>query len=59
VRAVSRINQLCSDESAQDLVEYALIAALIGLAALAGVKGLAASVKAAYSSISTTLANIL
>jgi pilus assembly protein Flp/PilA len=54
-----RIIQLCSDESGQDLVEYALITALIGLAAITGVKGVAHSVGSAYTSISSTLASDL
>ena len=36
--------QLLADESGQDLIEYALVAATIGLGTVAGVNGLAASI---------------
>lgn len=36
--------RLLADESGQDLVEYALVAATIGLGTVAGVNGIAASV---------------
>ena len=55
MRITFRIIQLCNDESGQDLIEYALIAGLIGLAAITGVKGVATSLKSAYNSISSTI----
>jgi pilus assembly protein Flp/PilA len=36
--------RLLADESGQDLIEYALVAATIGLGTVAGVNGLAVSV---------------
>ena len=36
--------QLLADESGQDLIEYALVAATIGLGTVAGVNGLASSI---------------
>ena len=36
--------RLLAEESGQDLIEYALVAATIGLGTVAGVNGLAASV---------------
>lgn len=36
--------RLLVDESGQDLIEYALVAATIGLGTVAGVNGLAASI---------------
>ena len=36
--------RLVHDDSGQDIVEYALIAAVMGLASVAGIHGLAASV---------------
>jgi pilus assembly protein Flp/PilA len=44
-----------NDESGQDLIEYALVAALIGLAAITGMKAVATSVKSAYTYVSATL----
>lgn len=42
---------LVRDESGQDLIEYALIAALIGLACIAGLKTLASQINAVYNSL--------
>jgi Flp pilus assembly pilin Flp len=42
--ALTVSQRLARDESGQDLIEYALIAATIGLTSVAGVHGLAASV---------------
>jgi pilus assembly protein Flp/PilA len=46
---------LLRDESGQDLIEYALVAALVGLGAVAGIKTLSTSIKTAFTSIGTTL----
>ena len=46
---------LLSQEEGQDLVEYALIVALIAIACIAGLRPLATAVNGAFSSISTTL----
>ncbi len=43
------------DESGQDLIEYALIAALIGLGAVVSMKGLATKIGNAFSTIGTNL----
>lgn len=43
------------DESGQDLIEYALVAALIGLGAVVSMKGLATKIGNAFSTIGTTL----
>ncbi len=50
-----RVARLLSDESGQDLIEYALVAAFIGLAAVATMKGLATSVGSLFGSVGTTL----
>ena len=47
-------NQLSSEEG-QDLIEYALVVALIALAATAGMKTLAGDINAAFTSIGATL----
>jgi len=44
-----------NDESGQDLIEYALAACLIGLAAVASMNTLANAIKSAFTSIGTTL----
>jgi pilus assembly protein Flp/PilA len=47
-------NLLSSDEG-QDLVEYALVLALVALGATAGMKTLASDISAAFSTVGTTL----
>jgi len=51
----SKVHDLLAREEGQDLVEYALLLALVSLAAVAGLTGLAASISTVFSSISTTL----
>ena len=46
---------LMPDESGQDLIEYALVAALIGLAAVAALTTLSGDIKGIFTSIGTTL----
>jgi pilus assembly protein Flp/PilA len=43
------------DDSGQDLIEYALIAALLGLGAVASTQSLATSIGNAFTGIGTTL----
>jgi pilus assembly protein Flp/PilA len=43
------------EESGQDLIEYALVAALVGLGAVASMKTLSTSIGNAFTSIGTTL----
>lgn len=45
------------DESGQDLIEYALVAALVGLGSVASMQGLSANIANAFSNIGTALAN--
>ncbi len=46
---------LLRDESGQDLIEYALVAALIALGAITAMKGLATGISTAFSTISSDL----
>jgi pilus assembly protein Flp/PilA len=48
-------NQLTREEG-QDLIEYALVVALIALAATAGMKSLAGGINTAFSNIGSALA---
>ena len=48
---------LLRDESGQDLIEYALVAALVGLGAVASMKSLSTSIGSAFTSIGTTLSS--
>ncbi len=49
------LTAFCSDESGQDLIEYALVAALIALGAVAAMTGLKGSISSAFASIGTSL----
>ena len=44
------VRRLVADEAGQDLVEYALLAAFIALASVAGISALRASMHTAYTS---------
>jgi pilus assembly protein Flp/PilA len=47
------------DESGQDLVEYALVVALIACGAIAATQGLSSEINLAFNSISSDLASAL
>jgi len=49
------LKNLMQDESGQDLIEYALVAGLIGLGAVTAMTGLAGKIGTAFTSIGTTL----
>ena len=49
--------QLLKDESGQDLIEYALVAGLIGLGAVAAMTGLSGKITTAFSSVGSSLAS--
>jgi pilus assembly protein Flp/PilA len=51
-----RLHMLLYREDGQDLVEYALLVALIALVAVSGVKEVASAVNTSFSKVSTTLA---
>ena len=55
------VKRLCSDllrdESGQDLIEYALVAALIALGATAAMRGLATSIGTAFGSVGSKLSS--
>lgn len=46
-----------NDESGQNLIEYALIATLIGLAAITALTPLGTEIKTAFNNIRTQLSN--
>ncbi len=50
-----KFRSLIKQESGQDLVEYALVIALIALAATVGMKSLAGGIKGAFGSVSVSL----
>jgi pilus assembly protein Flp/PilA len=51
----AQLQALMLREEGQDLIEYALVVALIAFAATAGMSSLAKDINAAFTSIGTTL----
>lgn len=51
------VTKLADDETGQDLIEYALAAALITIGAIAAVKSLNNSVGKAFNGVGNTLTN--
>ena len=54
-----KLQLLLENEEGQDLIEYALVVALIALAATAGMGSLANSINAAFVAIGTTLSGAI
>ncbi len=50
-----KLQSLMKDEEGQDLIEYALVVALIAFAATAGMKVLATDINTAFTNIGGTL----
>ena len=46
---------LLKDETGQDLIEYALVAALVGLGAVTAMKSLSNKIGESFSTVSSTL----
>ena len=49
--------QLIENESGQDLIEYALVAALLSLCAVASLKGLSSKISEAFNVVTNNLAS--
>ena len=54
-----KAQDMLSREEGQDLVEYALVVALIAFGGVISMKGLSAEIKTAFNSISSDLASSL
>lgn len=54
--ACMKVRDLMHREEGQDLVEYALLTALIALAAISGVKHVATAVNSVFTNVSSSLA---
>jgi pilus assembly protein Flp/PilA len=54
---MSFIKNLLQEESGQDLIEYALVAGLIGLAAVAAMSSLATKISNAFSNVGSQLSS--
>ncbi len=46
---------LLQDESGQDLIEYALVAGLVGLAAVGAMSGLSTKISTAFNAVGNSL----
>jgi pilus assembly protein Flp/PilA len=51
--------QILSEDSGQDLIEYALVAALIAFAAVAGMNGIAGKINDGFSMIGSRLTSAM
>ena len=49
------LSALVYDEDGQDLIEYALVAALVGLGAVSALKGLSTKIGSVFTGIGSTL----
>ena len=54
---IDRLKHLHHDQSGQDLIEYALLAALIALAATFGMSTVASDINNAFTKIGSKLSN--
>jgi pilus assembly protein Flp/PilA len=52
-----QIQELIRNEDGQDLIEYALVVALIAFGAVAGMSSVASSINNAFSNIANTLSS--
>jgi pilus assembly protein Flp/PilA len=51
------IKELVKEDSGQDLIEYALVSALVGLGSVAAISGLDNSLKNTFNGIGSALTN--
>jgi pilus assembly protein Flp/PilA len=52
---VTKLLSLIHDEDGQDLIEYALVAGLIGIGAIVSLGGLGTKIKTAFNTVGSTL----
>lgn len=55
IKLYLKLQNLKNNEEGQDLVEYALVVALIAFGATAGMRGLASGINLAFSDVSSDL----
>jgi pilus assembly protein Flp/PilA len=51
------LKNLVNEDSGQDLIEYALVAALVGLGSVAAISGLDNNLKNTYNGVGSALTN--
>ena len=54
-----KLHVLLHDEEGQDLIEYALVVALIALAAVGAMQGLAGNISSAFSTVGGDLSSYI
>ncbi len=59
MRTLQFLSRLLQEEDGQDLIEYALVAALVGLAAVTSIRSFGNAVKNAFTSIGTSLSSAI
>lgn len=59
MNVISKLTTFHRDETGQDLIEYALVAALIAFAAIAGMNYVAAEINVAFSKIGNKLTSAI
>jgi pilus assembly protein Flp/PilA len=57
--ATFALSRFLLDESGQDMIEYALVAALIGLASVVGINGIASKIATAMSDVYTAFGSVI
>jgi pilus assembly protein Flp/PilA len=56
-RSIALLKNLLRDEDGQDLIEYALVAGLIGVGAVVSLSGLDTKIKTAFNNVGNQLTN--
>jgi len=51
------IQRLIAEDSGQDLIEYALVAAIVGLGAVTAMRGLSNALKSSFGGLGNSLTN--
>jgi pilus assembly protein Flp/PilA len=55
--SINLLTNFLKDDSGQDLIEYALVAGLIGLGAVVAMTGLAGKIGTAFNTVGSSLTN--
>src|SRR6266566_3347555 len=58
IEMMNLLKRLWKEEEGQDLIEYALLVALVALAATAGMNALATSINTAFTNLGTSLTTV-
>jgi pilus assembly protein Flp/PilA len=56
-RSIALLKNILRDEDGQDLIEYALVAGLIGVGAVVSLSGLDTKIKTAFNNVGNQLTN--